>query len=132
MHGCHEACGGQGLKTKNCIDHLKGKYDTQSTFEGNNNVLMQQLSRLTKYMTHYNFKSLLLVVDTVTKGTSCQMLGDYNGFHVLFTKVSYLPYQEFSGNDSQTYPKIASCHLKSKLHKNGSRYDTDPLEILKS
>lgn len=40
---CREACGGQGLKTENRIGNLKGEYDVQSTFEGDNNVLMQQV-----------------------------------------------------------------------------------------
>lgn len=40
---CREACGGQGLKTENRVGHLKGEYDVQSTFEGDNNVLMQQV-----------------------------------------------------------------------------------------
>ena len=42
LQECREACGGQGLKTENSIGHLKGEYDVQSTFEGDNNVLMQQ------------------------------------------------------------------------------------------
>lgn len=41
---CREACGGQGLKTENRVGHLKGEYDVQSTFEGDNNVLMQQVA----------------------------------------------------------------------------------------
>lgn len=41
---CREACGGQGLKTENRVGHLKGEYDVQSTFEGDNNILMQQVS----------------------------------------------------------------------------------------
>lgn len=41
---CREACGGQGLKTENRIGPLKGEYDVQSTFEGDNNVLMQQVA----------------------------------------------------------------------------------------
>nr|GMC76863.1 acyl-coenzyme A oxidase 3, peroxisomal-like [Ipomoea batatas] len=40
---CREACGGQGLKTENRIGQLKGEYDVQGTFEGDNNVLMQQV-----------------------------------------------------------------------------------------
>lgn len=40
---CREACGGQGYKTENRVGHLKGEYDVQSTFEGDNNVLMQQV-----------------------------------------------------------------------------------------
>lgn len=40
---CREACGGQGLKTENRIGQMKGEYDVQSTFEGDNNVLMQQV-----------------------------------------------------------------------------------------
>lgn len=40
---CREACGGQGLKTENRVGHLKGEFDVQSTFEGDNNVLMQQV-----------------------------------------------------------------------------------------
>ena len=40
---CREACGGQGYKTENRVGHLKGEFDVQSTFEGDNNVLMQQV-----------------------------------------------------------------------------------------
>ncbi|XWS39386.1 hypothetical protein CRYUN_Cryun18bG0049300 [Craigia yunnanensis] len=42
---CREACGGQGLKTENRVGHLKGENDVQSTFEGDNNILMQQVSK---------------------------------------------------------------------------------------
>ena len=42
---CREACGGQGYKTENRVGHLKGEYDVQSTFEGDNNVLMQQVGQ---------------------------------------------------------------------------------------
>ncbi|CAN1230130.1 Acyl-coenzyme A oxidase 3, peroxisomal [Linum perenne] len=45
LQECREACGGQGLKTDNQVGHLKGEYDVQSTFEGDNNVLMQQVSK---------------------------------------------------------------------------------------
>ncbi|GLT36831.1 hypothetical protein SLA2020_111840 [Shorea laevis] len=45
LQECREACGGQGYKTENRIGHLKGEYDVQSTFEGDNNVLMQQVSK---------------------------------------------------------------------------------------
>lgn len=45
LQECREACGGQGLKTENRIGHLKGEKDVQSTFEGDNNVLMQQISK---------------------------------------------------------------------------------------
>lgn len=38
---CREACGGQGLKTENRVGQLKGEYDVQSTFEGDNFLLMQ-------------------------------------------------------------------------------------------
>ncbi|XP_031268427.1 acyl-coenzyme A oxidase 3, peroxisomal-like [Pistacia vera] len=40
-HECREAIGGQGLKTENHVGHLKSEIDVQSTFEGDNNVLMQ-------------------------------------------------------------------------------------------
>lgn len=43
---CREACGGQGLKTENLVGHLKGEFDVQSTFEGDNNVLMQQVDQV--------------------------------------------------------------------------------------
>ena len=39
----YEACGGQGLKTENRIGIFKAEFDVQSTFEGDNNVLMQQV-----------------------------------------------------------------------------------------
>lgn len=45
LQECREACGGQGLKTENRVGHLKAEYDVQSTFEGDNNVLMQQVSK---------------------------------------------------------------------------------------
>ncbi|CAI9787647.1 unnamed protein product [Fraxinus pennsylvanica] len=45
LQECREACGGQGVKTENRIGQLKGEYDVQSTFEGDNNVLMQQVSK---------------------------------------------------------------------------------------
>ncbi|XP_057954148.1 acyl-coenzyme A oxidase 3, peroxisomal-like [Malania oleifera] len=45
LQECREACGGQGLKTENRIGQLKSEYDVQSTFEGDNNVLMQQVSK---------------------------------------------------------------------------------------
>ncbi|KAG6404904.1 hypothetical protein SASPL_132481 [Salvia splendens] len=45
LQECREACGGQGLKTENRIGQLKAEYDVQSTFEGDNNVLMQQVSK---------------------------------------------------------------------------------------
>ncbi|KAJ8435618.1 hypothetical protein Cgig2_012272 [Carnegiea gigantea] len=52
LQECREACGGQGLKTENRVGHLKGEYDVQLTFEGDNNVLMQQVSKalLGEYM----------------------------------------------------------------------------------
>ncbi|KAL8138458.1 hypothetical protein V2J09_004459 [Rumex salicifolius] len=45
LQECREACGGQGLKTENRVGHLKAEYDVQLTFEGDNNVLMQQVSK---------------------------------------------------------------------------------------
>ncbi|KAJ9170880.1 hypothetical protein P3X46_018944 [Hevea brasiliensis] len=45
LQECREACGGQGLKTENRVGHLKSEYDVQTTFEGDNNVLMQQVSK---------------------------------------------------------------------------------------
>ncbi|KAJ0029847.1 hypothetical protein Pint_14451 [Pistacia integerrima] len=41
MQECREACGGQGLKTENHVGHLKSEFDVQSTFEGDNNFLVQ-------------------------------------------------------------------------------------------
>lgn len=43
---CREACGGQGQKTENRVGPLQSEYDVQSTFEGDNNVLMQQVHSL--------------------------------------------------------------------------------------
>ncbi|XP_010279215.1 PREDICTED: acyl-coenzyme A oxidase 3, peroxisomal-like [Nelumbo nucifera] len=45
LQECREACGGQGLKTENRIGQLKSENDVKSTFEGDNNVLMQQVSK---------------------------------------------------------------------------------------
>jgi len=45
LQECREACGGQGLKTENRVGVFKAEFDVQSTFEGDNNVLMQQVSK---------------------------------------------------------------------------------------
>ncbi|KAK4799251.1 hypothetical protein SAY86_024616 [Trapa natans] len=45
LQECREACGGQGLKTENHVGHFKSEFDVQLTFEGDNNVLMQQISK---------------------------------------------------------------------------------------
>lgn len=64
LQECREAIGGQGLKTENRIGQLKGEFDVQCTFEGDNNVLMQQVSKvlLAEYMsakrTNKPFKGL--------------------------------------------------------------------------
>ncbi|KAJ7546644.1 hypothetical protein O6H91_08G048700 [Diphasiastrum complanatum] len=53
LQECREACGGQGLKTDNKIGQLKAEFDVQLTFEGDNNVLMQQVSKalIAEYLT---------------------------------------------------------------------------------
>jgi acyl-CoA oxidase len=43
LQECREACGGQGIKSDNRIGPAKAEYDVQLTFEGDNNVLMQQV-----------------------------------------------------------------------------------------
>ncbi|XP_076938459.1 acyl-coenzyme A oxidase 3, peroxisomal-like [Bidens hawaiensis] len=45
LQECREACGGQGIKTENHVGQLKSESDVQLTFEGDNNVLMQQISK---------------------------------------------------------------------------------------
>ncbi|KAM0915873.1 hypothetical protein ACQ4PT_010532 [Festuca glaucescens] len=45
LQECREACGGQGLKTDNRVGIFKAEFDVQSTFEGDNNVLLQQVSK---------------------------------------------------------------------------------------
>ncbi|KAL0865405.1 hypothetical protein Bca101_044523 [Brassica carinata] len=45
LQECREAVGGQGVKTENLVGQLKGEFDVQTTFEGDNNVLMQQVSK---------------------------------------------------------------------------------------
>jgi len=42
---CREACGGQGLKSENRIGQLKAEHDAQPTVEGDNNVMMQRVSK---------------------------------------------------------------------------------------
>ncbi|KAM0016933.1 putative acyl-CoA oxidase [Helianthus debilis subsp. tardiflorus] len=46
LQECREACGVQGLQTENHVGHLKSEYDVQLTFEGDNNILMQQVSKV--------------------------------------------------------------------------------------
>ncbi|KAL4281632.1 hypothetical protein GQ457_03G006780 [Hibiscus cannabinus] len=45
LQECREACGGQGLSSENHVGQMKAEYDVQSTFEGDNNILMQQVSK---------------------------------------------------------------------------------------
>jgi acyl-CoA oxidase len=45
LQECREACGGQGFKSDNRIGQLKGEHDVTSTFEGDNHVLLQQVSK---------------------------------------------------------------------------------------
>lgn len=46
LQECRAACGGQGLKTENRVGQLMAEFDAQLTFEGDNNVLLQQVSKL--------------------------------------------------------------------------------------
>ncbi|XP_040863443.1 acyl-coenzyme A oxidase 3, peroxisomal isoform X2 [Glycine max] len=45
LQECREACGGQGVKSENRVGNFMGEFDVHSTFEGDNNVLMQQISK---------------------------------------------------------------------------------------
>eukprot|EP00002_Diphylleia_rotans_P022798 TRINITY_DN4480_c0_g1_i2.p1 TRINITY_DN4480_c0_g1~~TRINITY_DN4480_c0_g1_i2.p1 ORF type:complete len:642 (-),score=164.95 TRINITY_DN4480_c0_g1_i2:80-2005(-) len=45
LQTCREACGGQGFKSSNRIGILKADSDVQATYEGDNFVLLQQVSR---------------------------------------------------------------------------------------
>lgn len=53
LQECREACGGMGIRSDNRIGQLKAEHDVMATFEGDNNVLMQQVSKalLGDYMT---------------------------------------------------------------------------------
>ncbi|MQL80847.1 hypothetical protein Taro_013309 [Colocasia esculenta] len=44
LQECREACGGQGVKTEHRVV-MQGDYDVQSTFEGDNQVLMQKVCK---------------------------------------------------------------------------------------
>ena len=54
LQECREACGGQGLRTENRVGHLKGEYDVQSTFEGDNNILMQQVNLFSLFLDKFS------------------------------------------------------------------------------
>lgn len=45
LQECREACGGQGVRSDNRIGQLKAEHDVMATFEGDNNVLMQTVSK---------------------------------------------------------------------------------------
>eukprot|EP00871_Galdieria_phlegrea_P004890 jgi/Galph1/5401/GphlegSOOS_G4057.1 len=45
LQECREACGGQGYKSENRIGVLKSSFDVLLTYEGDNLVLLQQVSR---------------------------------------------------------------------------------------
>ena len=70
---CREACGGQGLKTENLVGQLKGEFDVQSTFEGDNNVLMQQVDQVYIFFFFFFLKKIIqqrmdmLVYDILSK-----------------------------------------------------------------
>jgi len=46
LQECREACGGQGYKSENRIGVLKSSFDVLLTYEGDNLVLLQQVSRV--------------------------------------------------------------------------------------
>jgi acyl-CoA oxidase len=48
LQECREACGGQGYKSENRIGIMKGSFDVLLTYEGDNLVLLQQVSRVRK------------------------------------------------------------------------------------
>ncbi|CAI5961359.1 unnamed protein product [Closterium sp. NIES-65] len=52
LQECREACGGMGVKSDNRIGHLYAEHDVMTTFEGDNVVLMQTVSKaiLADYM----------------------------------------------------------------------------------
>eukprot|EP00270_Netrium_digitus_P019609 TRINITY_DN7772_c0_g4_i2.p1 TRINITY_DN7772_c0_g4~~TRINITY_DN7772_c0_g4_i2.p1 ORF type:complete len:699 (+),score=165.27 TRINITY_DN7772_c0_g4_i2:47-2143(+) len=45
LQECREACGGQGVASSNRIAQLRAEHDVMATFEGDNNVLMQTVSK---------------------------------------------------------------------------------------
>eukprot|EP00899_Mesostigma_viride_P024497 jgi/Mesvir1/5231/Mv15357-RA.1 len=45
LQECREATGGQGYRTENRIGILRSEHDIETSFEGDNNVLMQQVSK---------------------------------------------------------------------------------------
>lgn len=46
LQECREACGGQGYKSENRIGIMKSSFDVLLTYEGDNLVLLQQVSRV--------------------------------------------------------------------------------------
>ena len=43
LQDCRECCGGQGFSAENKIGPMKTDFDVDTTFEGDNTVLMQQV-----------------------------------------------------------------------------------------
>ncbi|KAJ4836029.1 hypothetical protein Tsubulata_011353 [Turnera subulata] len=73
LQECREACGGQGLKSENRIGQMKGEYDVQSTFEGDNNVLMQQYEKGTVLITEVLLYHILHVEQAFVNTTKNKM-----------------------------------------------------------
>ncbi|XP_020261803.1 acyl-coenzyme A oxidase 3, peroxisomal-like isoform X2 [Asparagus officinalis] len=78
LQECCEACGGQGIKTENRIGILKGEFDVQSTLEGDNNLLMQQVSKalLAEYIAAQRKKSPFKVLGLEHMNDPCPIISD--------------------------------------------------------
>ncbi|KAG2324078.1 hypothetical protein Bca52824_006806 [Brassica carinata] len=77
LQECREACGGPGVKTENRVGHIKGDYDAQTTFEGDNNILMQQVSYGPLSINLFDYTIMLLIGSFVEFQVSKALFSEY-------------------------------------------------------
>ncbi|EGG21875.1 acyl-CoA oxidase [Cavenderia fasciculata] len=90
MQVCREACGGQGFRSDNLIAEFKADCDVNSTYEGDNTVLVQQVA---KYLLSQKSSSK----DNIKKFDQIQQLYNLNELLVLFKSREQLKIEELKG-----------------------------------
>ena len=80
LQECREACGGQGYKTENQIAFIRTTFDVALTFEGDNHILLQAITRemlpqfikessIGKYSGHFSYLNNRAALQHESQGT---------------------------------------------------------------